>query len=92
MFAPVINEPQRDHIRGLVMQLISAYSSPQVSIDQNHTPNIYARFLSRLLTRADELDGAAAPIAEQPRAHSPNPPELDMDELFVIPPLNELVS
>jgi hypothetical protein len=73
------------------MELIDAYKSEQVSIDERHTPSIYARFLTRLLTRADELNAETPEVAAQPQAHpsraSP-PVKIDvdeMDQLFGIP-------
>lgn len=87
----MIDDPQRQRLRSLVMQLIFTYSSAQVSIDQQHTPNIYARFLSRLLTRADELNKTGAATIEQQVAPSGST-ELDMDQLFKIPSIQNLVS
>ncbi|KAF8605712.1 hypothetical protein BDV93DRAFT_506795 [Ceratobasidium sp. AG-I] len=80
-FAGTISNEQRAHLRSLVIQLTTAYASPAVSIDSNHTPNIYARFLSRLLNRADELNGdAPGGVGEHPRE-----PKLEMDDLWGFP-------
>ncbi|KAG8695638.1 hypothetical protein FRC08_007645 [Ceratobasidium sp. 394] len=80
--APVIDAAQHQHLRALVAQLIDAYRSPQVSIDEQHTPYIYAQFLSRLLARADELNGIVEEAEKAPKS--------DMDELFSFPPLHTL--
>ncbi|KAG9076578.1 hypothetical protein FRC06_009437, partial [Ceratobasidium sp. 370] len=80
--APVIDAAQHQHLRALVAQLIDAYKSPQVSIDEQHTPYIYAQFLSRLLARADELNGTVEEAAKAPKP--------DKDELFSFPSLPSL--
>ncbi|CAE6453911.1 unnamed protein product [Rhizoctonia solani] len=95
-FAPMIDQTHRQHLRGLVMELINAYQSKQVSIDERHTPSIYARFLTRLLVRADELNGATpAMIAPSPPPTSNSSPQIKVDSeefarLFVIPSLHNL--
>ncbi|KAG9077271.1 hypothetical protein FS749_010857 [Ceratobasidium sp. UAMH 11750] len=81
--APVVDAAQHQHLRALVAQLIDAYRSPQVYIDEQHTPYIYAQFLSRLLARADELNGIVEEAQQAPKS--------DMDELFKrFPPLHTL--
>ncbi|CUA74030.1 Protein priB [Lentinula edodes] [Rhizoctonia solani] len=95
-FAPVIDQLHRQHLRGLVMELITAYQSKQVAIDERHTPSIYARFLARLLVRADELNGATSTmIAPPPPPASSASPQIkvdsdEMERLFVIPSLHNL--
>lgn len=42
----------------LIGRLIQTFSSPEIAIDDRHTPKLYARFLAGLLTRAKK-DGAA---------------------------------
>ncbi|KAG8770898.1 hypothetical protein FRC12_003979, partial [Ceratobasidium sp. 428] len=78
--APVISPHDRQQFRALVIQLINAYKSPTVRIDEQHTPYIYAQFLSRLLARADELNGL---VQEAGGEEAPKP---DMNELFSLPP------
>ena len=70
------------------MQLITAYASPNISIDNNHTPHIYARFLSRLLNRADELNRDAARLGggEHPR----DPKMESNDDLWEFPSVQVL--
>ncbi|QRV81888.1 Fungal specific transcription factor domain [Ceratobasidium sp. AG-Ba] len=82
--APVIDHAQHHHLRTLIIQLIAAYRSPQVVIDEQHTPHIYAEFLSRLLARADELNGVTEEVAQAPKP--------DMDELFAPIPLLHALS
>ncbi|KAH7345760.1 hypothetical protein B0J17DRAFT_641065 [Rhizoctonia solani] len=95
-FAPMIDQANRQHLRGLVMELINAYQSKQVSIDERHSPSIYARFLTRLLIRADELNGTTPRIiaSPPPPASSASPlikvDSEEMERLFVIPLLHSL--
>ncbi|KAG9122477.1 hypothetical protein FRC07_001117 [Ceratobasidium sp. 392] len=81
--APVIDAVQHQQLRTLVIELINAYKSPLVSIDEQHTPYIYAQFLSRLLARADELNG----VVQAEVVQAPKP---EMDELFSLPPPHTL--
>jgi hypothetical protein len=81
--APAVDNAQRQQFRALVIQLISAYSSVRVAIDEQHTPSIYARFLSRLLRRADELNGTVDPPVEQAL-------KLEVNELFGLPMLHTI--
>ncbi|KAK7033077.1 Zn(2)-C6 fungal-type domain-containing protein [Favolaschia claudopus] len=55
-FASYLTTDKRQEIRGLVKQVIDLLASPDVSIDDKHGPNLYARFLKGLL---------AAPLAKQ---------------------------
>ncbi|ELU36818.1 fungal specific transcription factor domain-containing protein [Rhizoctonia solani AG-1 IA] len=92
-FAPVIDQAYRQHLRSVVMELINAYESKQVSIDERHSPSIYARFLTRLLVRADELNGTT-PAVLAPLASSASPQikvdSEEMERLFGIPSLHNL--
>ncbi|KAJ6619677.1 hypothetical protein B0H10DRAFT_1946520 [Mycena sp. CBHHK59/15] len=54
-FASYISTDKRQEIRGLVKNVIDLLGSPDVSIDDKHGPNLYARFLKGLL---------AAPLAK----------------------------
>lgn len=80
------------------MQLITAFMSPEVSIDPSHTPSIYGRFLSKLLSRADELNGikpvgsvpgSGAGGSGRPTAYSPAP-KSEMEDLWGLPPLQNM--
>ncbi|KAF8206499.1 hypothetical protein K438DRAFT_1817313 [Mycena galopus ATCC 62051] len=55
-FASYLTTDKRQEIRGLVQQVITLLASPDVSVDDKHGPNLYARFLKGLL--------AAPPKAE----------------------------
>jgi len=52
----------------VIERLISTIGSPQISIDERHTPKLYSRFLASLLAR-HKRDGAA-----QGRMHQQGPP------------------
>ena len=56
----------------LIARLIQTFSSPEIAIDDRHTPKLYARFLAGLLTRAKK-DGAAVG-----RLHTHPPPQNDV--------------
>ncbi|KAJ7707789.1 hypothetical protein B0H17DRAFT_1034038 [Mycena rosella] len=53
-FASYVTTDKRQEIHGLVKNVINLLASPDVSIDDKHGPNLYARFLKGLL---------AAPLA-----------------------------
>ncbi|KAJ7104225.1 hypothetical protein B0H15DRAFT_1016609 [Mycena belliarum] len=57
-FATYITTDKRQEIHGLVKNVIDLLGCPEVSIDEKHGPNLYARFLKGLL---------AAPLAKAPR-------------------------
>ncbi|KAJ7650362.1 hypothetical protein FB45DRAFT_16338 [Roridomyces roridus] len=57
-FASYLTTDKRQEIRGLVKKVIDLLSSPDVSLDDKHGPNLYARFLKGLLS---------APLAKAPR-------------------------
>ncbi|KAJ7089899.1 hypothetical protein B0H15DRAFT_779840 [Mycena belliarum] len=48
-FASYLTTGKRHEIRGLVQRVVELLASPAVSIDERHWPNLYARFLKRLL-------------------------------------------
>ncbi|KAJ6531716.1 hypothetical protein B0H19DRAFT_1272920 [Mycena capillaripes] len=48
-FASYLPTDKRQEIRGLVKQVIDLLGSPDVSVDDKHGPNLYARFLKGLL-------------------------------------------
>jgi len=52
----------------VIERLISTIGSPQIAIDERHTPKLYSRFLASLLAR-HKRDGAA-----QGRMHQQGPP------------------
>ncbi|KAJ7127063.1 hypothetical protein C8R44DRAFT_593328, partial [Mycena epipterygia] len=54
-FASYLTTDKRQEIRGLVKNAIDLLGSPDVSMDEKHGPNLYARFLKGLL---------AAPLAK----------------------------
>ncbi|KAJ7475781.1 hypothetical protein FB451DRAFT_1366476 [Mycena latifolia] len=57
-FASYVTTDKRQEIHGLVKNVIDLLASPDVSIDEKHGPNLYARFLKNLL---------AAPLAKVQR-------------------------
>jgi hypothetical protein len=57
-FASYITTDKRHEIQGLVKKVINLLGSPDVSVDDKHGPNLYARFLKGLL---------AAPLVKSQR-------------------------
>lgn len=66
-FAHLLSKEQEDEIFDLIGRLIQTLSSPEIAIDDRHTPKLYARFLAGLLSR-HRRDGATVGRLQ------PNPP------------------
>lgn len=66
-FANLLSKDQEDEIFDLIGRLIQTLSSPEIAIDDRHTPKLYARFLAGLLSR-HRRDGATVGRLQ------PNPP------------------
>ncbi|KAJ8689224.1 hypothetical protein PTI98_013267 [Pleurotus ostreatus] len=56
-FSQLLSKGQETEIFELIGRLIQTLSSPQIAIDDRHTPKLYARFLAGLLSR-HRRDGA----------------------------------
>ncbi|KAF8659280.1 hypothetical protein AX16_001855 [Volvariella volvacea WC 439] len=67
-FASLLPKEQELEIFDLIGRLIQTLSSPEIAIDDRHTPKLYARFLAGLLSR-HRKDGATAG-----RLHTQQPP------------------
>ncbi|KAF9467566.1 fungal-specific transcription factor domain-containing protein [Collybia nuda] len=67
-FANLLKKEQENEIFDLIGRLIQTLSSPEIAIDDRHTPKLYARFLAGLLSR-HRRDGATVG-----RLHPPPPP------------------
>ncbi|KAJ7170596.1 hypothetical protein C8R43DRAFT_1231383 [Mycena crocata] len=69
-FASYLTTDKRQEIRGLVKKVIDLLGSPDVSIDDKHGPNLYARFLKGLmaapLVKADNKRRPARTNSGQP--------------------------
>ena len=50
-FSTLLSKQQENEIFTLIGKLIQTLSSPEIAIDDRHTPRLYARFLAGLLTR-----------------------------------------
>ncbi|KAJ7745733.1 hypothetical protein B0H16DRAFT_971806 [Mycena metata] len=64
-FASYLSIDKQREIRGLVKQVIDLLGSPDVSVDGEHGPNLYARFLEGLLTAPfakDDLKPSRTPM------------------------------
>ena len=48
-FTPFITNQRRDEIFNLIGGLIDVLNSPEIAVDERHTPRLHARFLAQLL-------------------------------------------
>ncbi|KAJ7052617.1 hypothetical protein C8F01DRAFT_1261749 [Mycena amicta] len=76
-FASYLTPDKRQEMRDLVKAVINLLSSPDVSIDDKHGPNLYAKFLKGLL--AAPLAKEAAAKRKPARSNSGQPTEGDRD-------------
>ncbi|TFY50349.1 hypothetical protein EVG20_g11570, partial [Dentipellis fragilis] len=67
-FAQFLPDGQESEIFELIGRLIQVLSSPQIAIDERHTPKLYSRFLAGLLSK-HRRDGATTG-----RLHTQPPP------------------
>ncbi|KAG6809261.1 hypothetical protein H0H92_000968 [Tricholoma furcatifolium] len=58
-FSSLLSKEHETEIFDLIGRLIQTLSSPEIAIDDRHTPKLYARFLAGLLSR-HRRDGATA--------------------------------
>lgn len=56
-FSSLLSKEQETEVFDLIGRLIQTLSSPEIAIDDRHTPKLYARFLAGLLSR-HRRDGA----------------------------------
>ncbi|KAF7305162.1 hypothetical protein MKEN_01231400 [Mycena kentingensis (nom. inval.)] len=66
-FAHLMSQEEEKRVFNLIGRLIQTLSSPEVAIDDRHTPKLYARFLAGLLSK-HRRDGASV---GRMQAHSP---------------------
>ncbi|KAH9942813.1 hypothetical protein B0H21DRAFT_695974 [Amylocystis lapponica] len=71
-FARLITKEQEAEIFDLIGRLIKILSSPDVAIDERHTPKLHARFLAGLLARHRR------DVATSGRIHPQHPPQAQM--------------
>lgn len=64
----LISKQQEDEIFQLIQRLIQTLQSPEIAIDERHTPRLHARFLTLLLSRYKR------DVATSGRLHTQPPP------------------
>lgn len=64
----LISKEQEDEIFEVIHRLVQALESPDVAIDEQHTPRLHARFLNGLLSRYKRK------VAGNGRRHAQQPP------------------
>jgi hypothetical protein len=57
-FSSILSKQEEAEIFDLIGRLIQTFSSPEIAIDDRHTPRLYARFLAGLLSRHRREGGA----------------------------------
>ncbi|EKM52025.1 uncharacterized protein PHACADRAFT_101884 [Phanerochaete carnosa HHB-10118-sp] len=73
-YASYLDRSQRQQIRDRVRQIIDLLGSPEVAIDDQHSPKVYSRFLQGLLDKAAaRLDHSPGPHRKQLKAKSESP-------------------
>ncbi|KAJ7227114.1 hypothetical protein GGX14DRAFT_418213 [Mycena pura] len=77
-FSSYLTTDKRQEIRGLVKNVIDLLASPDVSVDDKHGPNLYARFLKGLLN-TPLAKGDASRQRRPPRSNSGQPAEGDRE-------------
>ncbi|KAJ7363984.1 hypothetical protein DFH08DRAFT_930081 [Mycena albidolilacea] len=98
-FASYLTTDKRQQIRGIVKQVIDLLASPDVSIDDKHGPNLYARFLKGLLgTPQAKAEPKRRPVRSNSGQHADgdsapsNPTSPDTSYSFSPPPTSAALS
>lgn len=65
-FASTLEHEQQSRILALVNRVIKTLASPEVAVDDHHTPKLYSRFLDGLLKRNQEAAVNAAAMIRAP--------------------------
>ncbi|KAF8530244.1 fungal-specific transcription factor domain-containing protein [Hysterangium stoloniferum] len=81
-FAGIVNRSHKDHILSLVRRLIRLLGSPEIAVDDRHTPKLYSRFLSGLVARYSTRKpkgeaGSKVPEGTAPKQNRNNNPAPD---------------
>ncbi|GJE88589.1 Zn(II)2Cys6 transcription factor [Phanerochaete sordida] len=73
-YSSYLDSTQRQQIRERVQQVIDLLGSPEVAIDEQHSPKLYSRFLKGLLDKAAaRLDRSPAAARKPLKAKSESP-------------------
>lgn len=73
-YSSYLDSTQRQQIRERVQQVIDLLGSPEVAIDEQHSPKLYSRFLKGLLDKAAaRLDRSPATTRKPLKAKSESP-------------------
>ncbi|KZT01948.1 uncharacterized protein LAESUDRAFT_730644, partial [Laetiporus sulphureus 93-53] len=75
-FKNLISQEQETEIFDLIRRLIEALKSPEIAIDDRHTPKLHARFLAGLLTKIRRDTATSGRLQPQPPPSS-QPPEVN---------------
>ena len=69
-FSAMMTKDLEAEIFDLIGRLITTFSSPEIAIDDRHTPKLYARFLAGLLARNRRDGGTIGRLHPQPPPQS----------------------
>jgi hypothetical protein len=78
-FANLLSKNQENEIFDLIGRLIQTLSSPDIAIDDRHTPKLYARFLAGLLSRHRRDGAGVGRMHPQPPPPNQIPPPSSVD-------------
>ncbi|KAG5637475.1 hypothetical protein H0H81_004446 [Sphagnurus paluster] len=71
-FASLLSKDQENAIFELISRLINTLSSDKIAVDERHTPNLYARFLTKLLSERRGDGSTVGRLHLQPPSHEPS--------------------
>lgn len=72
-FANLLTKDQENDVFELIGRLIQTLSSPEIAIDDRHTPKLYARFLAGLLSKHRRDGATVGRLHPHPPPHNPIP-------------------
>src|ERR1700722_4180162 len=70
-FSNLMSKEQENEVFELIGRLIQMLSSPEITIDDRHTPKLYARFLAGFLMRHRRDGGSSGRMNARPPPHNP---------------------
>lgn len=76
-FVTMLEEDQQSRILSLINRLIKCLASPEVAVDERHTPKLYSRFLDGLLLKRNQEIAEADKATQGQQAGPPAPPAID---------------
>jgi hypothetical protein len=72
---PLLSKSEETSTVELISRLIQTFSSPDIAVDEKHTPRLYALFLTALLTRQRSDGPTMGQLQTQPPPHASLSPD-----------------